>query len=970
MRNIIRLLILLLCFCNTSYSQDIRLKGTKKNKNIENQSVPKESISVINQEIYGKVLDAQTSEPLPGVKIFLKEKPEIGTLSDLEGNFYLKNLEPQNWTLVIQYVGYQTKEIAELNPKEQNIPLIIALKETGVEMQEVVIQSNVRKESEISAILLQKSNLNISDVFSGDMILKSSSDLFVNTALTRMPGISIVEDKYLVCRGMPERYNTILLNGSLMPVLHADKQTFDFNNLPSNIISQIQLIKSYTSDIPGGFGAGVIGFETSDMPEQNQILLNYQFGFNPNISFQKDYYPKMDNKNGKIGIFSEVKSFVPENFPDAYAIQNLPTHSNENAYYAKQLNSEFQAVEQSVRPNQSLAVQVQRKYELKNHQKMGFTIASNFSEIFSKENTTFKFFEDYDKDLGYNPVSDSGDLFINKNVQTFNQILNLNYSSPKFQIHWKNYFSKVQWANFSESIADYHFIDVDNNIDIWYDYKYWLKRIEKQNLLSSQILSEYQLHKNEKTQSKIALKFFFNQSQYRIPINYPFYNELGFDSTNYYLTGEYLDNFYDLIFMCNSLQNQRDRMIGSNIEWKYQRKWNIDNYFHLSMGSFFLTQNRIFESRNIGLIPSKSDSILLDLSQYPVIPYQFTFPESEIKPYHFVMYDITTNYSNYSASAFNFAPYIQTYWNFKEQYSFHAGIRYEFYKPLVINHFLNNQDTTLVQQSQNDLLFNLGAGYQLNPTMKLKATYSSTIVRPDLRELSKLEYFDYYQSIFWAGNPQIKRTQIHNFDLRYEWFRKGTNLFSVTGFYKNIQNPIEQTLRQGELVYVMVYELNNAQKAFNLGVELEARQQLAETGFLQNFKLYGNLMFQTSQVTDDRTGKTNRPIQGQSPYLINAGILFNEPKSKINIDIFYNHFGKQIVIVGTPGKFSNLYLLPRHRIDIQISRNFGKFHAKLAVQDVLNQPYIRRQFYDSGFYQDNKFTRLATIYTLALQYQF
>lgn len=254
--------------------------------------------------------------------------------------------------------------------------------------------------------------------------------------------------------------------------------------------------------------------------------------------------------------------------------------------------------------------------------------------------------------------------------------------------------------------------------------------------------------------------------------------------------------------------------------------------------------------------------------------------------------------------------------------------------------------------------------------MKLKATYSSTIVRPDLRELSKLEYFDYYQSIFWAGNPQIKRTQIHNFDLRYEWFRSGTNLFSITGFYKNIQSPIEQTLRQGELVYVMVYELNNAQEAFNLGLELEVRQQLAEAGYLQNFKLYGNLMLQTSQVTDNRTGKTNRPLQGQSPYLINAGILFNEPKSKINIDIFYNHFGKQIVIVGTPGKFSNLYLLPRHRLDLQISRSFGKFHAKFAVQDILNQPYTRRQYYDNGFYQDNKFTRLATIYTLALQYQF
>lgn len=963
------LLIFIVIFFSRVHSQDIRLKGTKKNKPQE-----KEQTSPIKEErfyeITGKVMDSKTSEPLPGVKIYLKDKTEIGTLTDLNGNFYIKNLEPQNWTLVVNYIGYQPKEITEVNPQNLKSPLIISLQEVGVEMQEVVIQSNVRKEAEVSAILLQKNNLNISDVFSGDMILKSSSDLFINTALSRMPGISIVEDKYLVCRGMPERYNSILFNGALMPVLHADKQTFSFNNLPSNIISQIQLTKSYSSDIPGGFGAGVIGFETSDMPEKNQILFNYQLGFNPNISFQKDYFPKMDNSKGKIGTFSKVNGFLPDNFPDAQTIQNLPTHSDENANYGKQLNSHFEAIQQLVRPDQSLAFQLQRKYEWNENRQFGFTWASNFSEIFSKEKTQFKFFENFDKDLGYNPVSDSGSMFINKSTQTFHQVLNLNYSSSKFQLHWKNYFSKSQWSNFSQSIADYNFVDIDNDINVWYHYKYWLNRVEKQNLYSTQLISEYQTHKTSKSQSKILAKLFFNTSQYEIPLNYPLYSEYDSSMQDFRLTGEYLESFYDLIFMCNSLQKQNDRMIGTNLEWKYQKKLKENDHFYLSLGTFVLSQNRTFQSRNLGLVPAKNDSSLLDLTQFSVIPYQFDFPYSEIKPYHFVTYDITTDYSNYSAKALNLAPYIQAHWTFKELWIFHAGVRYEIYKPLVSNHFIRGQDTVLVQESQKDLLFNLGVSYQLNETMKLKTTYSSTIVRPDLRELSRLEYFDYYQSIFWAGNPHLKRTQIHNIDLRYEWFRNGKNLFSVTGFYKNIQTPIEQTLRQGDLGYVMVYELNNAKIAYNVGIELEARQQLAETGFLQNFKFYGNLMFQTSQVNDDRTGNTQRPLQGQSPYLINAGILFTEPKSKINVDIFYNRFGKQIVIVGTPEKFTNLYLLPRNRLDIQISRSFGKFQAKLAIQDVFNQPYIRRQYYDGGFYQDNKFTRLATLYTLALQYRF
>ncbi len=960
--------VIYLFIINLIRAQDVRLKGSKPTQKSNEEKKEKANITV-SYSIYGKIIDAQTSESLPGVKILIKEKPELGTLTDLNGNFSLKDLEPQNYTLQVQYIGYQTKEIQEVNPKNLKEALVITLKETGVELQEVVIQSNVRKESEASAILLQKINMGVLDVFSGDVILRTTSDLFVNTALSRMPGISVVEDRYLIVRGMPERYNTVLLNGGLMPILHADKQTFDFNNLPSNMISQIQLVKSFSSEIPGGFGGGVIRFETPDMPEQNQTVFNYQINYNPNISLQNEYLPKMNNKSGKIGIFSSPVSFLPENFPDAQTIQNIPIHSDENAFYAKQINSDFHATPQFIRPNQSFAFQIKRRYAFSDKLSMGFSAATNFSEIFSQERTSFKFFEDFNPDLGYNPVSDTGNLTINKNNQTFNQILNLNFISKKFQVHFKNYLSQNQWNAFSDNNGDFHYIDIDNNKDVWYSYKYWLNRFEKQQIYSSQLSNEWILQQNNHSENKIQAQFFFNRSQYQIPLNYPLYSEWDENDQIYRLTPEYLENFYDLIFATNSLQKQKDKMWGINLQWNYRKQFSNWNCKFLA-GTFFMQQHRTFNSRFIGIIPARQDSIQMDLNRYPVEPYHFTFSPELIKPYHFILKDITTDSSNYSASALNIAPYFQTQFLFNNQWSFHAGLRFEFYKPSIINHALDGSDSTLNNKTQTDLLFNAGIGYQLTENMKLKLLYSSTLVRPDFRELSKMEYFDYYQSIFWAGNSQLQKTNIQHFDLRYEWFNQSNSLFSATLFYKKLKNPMEQTLRQGELVYVMVYELNNAKDAFNLGFELEARQQLAQSGYLQNLKFYGNIMLQSSQVNDDRTGRTQRPLQGQSPYLINAGILFYEPKSQINLDIFYNHFGKQIVIVGTPEKFNNLYLLPRHKIDIQLSRAIGKWNIKLAIQDILNQPYIRRQYYDIGFYQDNKYTRLATIYSLALQYKF
>lgn len=949
-------------------AQDVRKKGKRRQTPEQPVNQTNAQITPQNISISGKVIDAQTSEPLPGVKISLKEKPEIGTLSDLNGQFLLKDLSPQNYTLTLQYIGYQPKEIQDISPQNAS-NLTVTLQETGVEMQEVVIQSTVRKESEIAAILLQQLNPNIMDVYSGDLILKTSTDLFVNTALSRMPGISIVEDRYLICRGMPERYNSILFNGSLMPVLAIDKQTFDFNNLPSNILSQIQLVKSYSTDLPGGFGGGIIGFETAGMPEQNLTLFNYQFTYNPLISFKKGYLPQTTSNNGKMGLFSSVQPFLPNDFPDAYTIQNIPTHSDENASFAKQVNATFAAIPQTLRPNQSLAFQLQRKISFNEQQNFGFTLATNFSENNAIENTQFKFFEDYDPDLGFNPVSDSGDLIIYKNTQTLNQILNLNFVSKKMQIHLKNFFSFNQWSNFSNHEGDYHYIDTASSIDRWYHYMYWYSRVEKQSLLSSQLSWEWLMHQNNTSHSKLFTRIFFNQSQYSTPLNYPLYSEIDDSTQQFRMTSEYLDNFYDMIFLSNSLQKQKDLMYGSNIQWNYQRKLRNNHLFNFSAGLFILQQKRNFNSRIIGLVPSIIDSSLLDLNQFPINPYYFEFPTDEIKPYHFVLKDITTDFHNYSAVAFNAAPFILASYT-TNKWFFQAGMRYENYRLDLTNQFLDGTDTALVKENRKDFLFNANISYSLNETMKLKTTYSSTLVRPDLKERSAVEYFDYYQSIFWAGNPQLHPTKIHNIDLRYEWFRKGTNLLSFTLFYKNILTPIEQMLRQGELVYVTIFELNNAKKAYNLGFEIEARQQLAEQGYLKNFKIYTNLMVQRSQVSDDRTGTTNRPLQGQSPYLLNIGILLKEPKSNIELDLFYNHFGKQIVIVGSPGKFDNLYLLPRHRIDIQVSRTFEKFSLKFAVQDIFNQPYIRRQYYGSGFYQDNKTTRLSRLFTLALQYRF
>jgi len=196
-------------------------------------------------------------------------------------------------------------------------------------------------------------------------------------------------------------------------------------------------------------------------------------------------------------------------------------------------------------------------------------------------------------------------------------------------------------------------------------------------------------------------------------------------------------------------------------------------------------------------------------------------------------------------------------------------------------------------------------------------------------------------------------------------------MLTVTPFFKFLQDPIEQTVspNTGSVVYFNRYTLSNAGAAISYGIETEFRKRFSydPDNYLNNLSIYGNLILLNSVVTQENEQlqgiRTNRRLQGLSPLLLNPGVLFKEPKTGIGIDLFYNRFGRQIVVVGKPGEFNDLIVLPRDRMDLQISKNFkDKFLLRLIVQDIFNQPYYRVQFFENDITAKFNQARLNTRY--------
>lgn len=213
-----------------------------------------------------------------------------------------------------------------------------------------------------------------------------------------------------------------------------------------------------------------------------------------------------------------------------------------------------------------------------------------------------------------------------------------------------------------------------------------------------------------------------------------------------------------------------------------------------------------------------------------------------------------------------------------------------------------------------------------------------------------------YSTMYFSATRSLK-PDIHNFDLRWEAYPMAGELISAGVFYKQFTNPVEQYFKPGAgSGGTRNFEFNNAPSAYSTGAEIEIRKSLEpifKAGFLSRIGFSVNASYIYSRVSlgDKAVGQDKeRIMMGQSPYVVNTGIFYNQPEHKLQCNLQYNIIGKRLFAVGTQGT-PDVYELPRNVLDFTITKGIGKYlEVKAGVQDLLNQYVVLRQ--DSN--EDNK----------------
>ena len=864
-------------------------------------------------KIEGKVTDSKTGTTLSGVSVTAAGS-EKGGATDIDGRFII-TLVPGTYTIKLSSVGYQIKEVSDVAVTAGTIThLDIVLESAAKTEAEVVVRSSRRQESVAALISYQKNTNTVASVISSEAI-RRSPDRNTGEVLKRVPGTSIQEGKYLVVRGLSDRYNQAMLNGILLSSTEPDRKTFSFDLFPSAIIENIIMNKAFVPELPGEWAGGLVQVTTKEIPSSDFLNVQIGTGFNSE-TIGKEFYQYKGGKMDWLGVEDGIRK-VPAGIPTKAKLARMDqSQLNE---LGKQFRNEWQATPSDAPLNTSLQING------------GFTgtlfkkkVGGVLALVYNQSNRHLQFSnaiianDDGDYDLSYNNHRYSRDVLAGA----------LGNFSLQFNNNHRISFKNILNVNTSDFVIERTGKDFILNPGIGDNVKAQELGFRQNTFFNTQLVGEHNL---PGLQTRLKWYGGFNILDQYIPDQRRlFYTQ---DASNpaapyYALLGAGSSQKSGSIFysFLNDYIYNAGADVTKSFEWLGQKQ-------AIKAGYLFQVKDRLFDSRPF-FINTLSNNIRLMSPDKIFAPENFGTDANSIQ-----FGELSGIAFRYMANSIMNAGYLQFDNQFSEKWRMIWGVRIEDFDQLIGS--VKASDPRHVHSKVTDFLPGVNLTFKPNDKTNIRLSGSQTVVRPEFRELSPFAFYDFELNAQVVGNNQVERTKITNADLRYEIYPKGGELITVGIFYKYFDKPIEYYFnRTGPATNT--FNVNNVKQATSYGAEFEFRKKLDFIGQgLKNFTITGNLSYIKSEVKD--TVALNRPLQGQSPYLVNIGLQYDIEKIGFNSTILFNQIGRRILFVGNEA-VPDIWENPRPLFDLQLAQKIlkKKGEIKLNISDILNR---RAYFY-------------------------
>ncbi|MBN2013164.1 TonB-dependent receptor [candidate division KSB1 bacterium] len=930
-------------------------------------------------KIVGKIVDAQTGDPLIGANVYL-DGTMLGAACDIDGNFSINAIPVGTYTIIITMMGYQKTTITDVVVKPGEVTTInTTLSSEVLASEEVVVTAKAVRNTDAALLKDRQKSTAVSDAISAETISQTGAG-DAASAMKKVTGASVVGGKYIYIRGLGERYSSTMLNGAELPSADPDKKSFQLDLFPSSLLDNIVTLKTFTPDKPGTFSGGLVDVTTKDFPEKFTFTFSTSTSYNSATTFNDHFilpnkggYDWLGMDDGTRAIPSDIPS-VDGNIPrytDTQTSQN-PNRKADAIYLdhlSKSFNNIMAPIPADALMNQGFSISTGNQHNV-GTQNIGYLASLTWGQNYS-------FYENGEVGRFKAP----GML---ADLSGLDPQFNLKDTQGSYEARWGGMANLAYKNPFIGQISGSYMRTQSGESSARFLEGSW-KDIPSTATYQTRVLSYIERSLNTfQLEGKHAIKPFFNaridwKSSYSV--NKQDEPDLRFFSNHYtvkkstgVITYQSPASLYPAPI--RYFRNLEENNFNNNLDIEMPfKQWNSFNS-KLKFGGNYTKINREYSQRRFEYEEDQLSFKTYTQENGPDINGYFSQvglsdTTGSSDPIYWDFSQVITESKSpkniFTGEQTTSSAYVMIDMPLTVALRFVGGVRYE-----QTDMIGKSADESLPvgELNNSDWLPSINLVYTLRNNMNLRFAYTHTLARPTFRELAPYTNFEFVGDYSFQGNVNLQRTLIQNIDIRWEWFLNPGEIMAVSGFYKNFDNPIERFLDDSQPN--LYYSVMNVDNAKVYGIEFEIRKQLDQLHhYLRNLNVGTNFSYVHSAtdipkadydvivLSDPNTEKT-RPFQGQSPYLFNFDLSYNNFEHGLNAGLFYNIFGNRLYLV-TRGASPDVYERAFGTLDFKLSKNLFKHYTlSFAAKNLLDPDVKYSQEFNGKEYNYLKYKRGVT----------
>jgi TonB-dependent receptor len=892
--------------------------------------------------VVGVVRDQQSAISLPGVAVEVVATKDV-VYTDVDGKYVLE-LTPGEHQLKITMDGYQEKLVAVAVTSGESPTVDIALP-----MQSFSEQVNVTGtvmdavSSSAESQLIERKNASVITDNVGAQEMRRNGDSDAAAAMQRVTGLSVVDSQYVFVRGLGERYSNTTLGGAVIPTTEPDKKVVPLDLFPTALVDSVQVAKSYSPDKSAEFAGGLVQIVPLKFPNRPVFDLGYGLEFYSTATGESILESPVSGQDW--WGYDDGRRALPGSFPDNKIVRR-GIFTPDVGYSPDQITTFGRALDNLWRPSSK---------EGEPGQNWSMVFGNRFGKLGVVASARHSYKEQYvDEQRAFLRTAEAGTLepVSDYNIQTGTQraqlgvVANVAYQfTPGHRLSVENFYTH-------SGRDEGRYFEGPNYENSLYYRNYRLNYVEEglltngvsgehffQNLSNSRI--DWRITYGQATRDEPDLR----ETLYQQAVNL----QSGVGSGAVTLADESQSGFR----MFSELNDDTIDVAGN---WSiFRTSGGRPTQFKFGMN--YVDRSRDFQSRRFRYIPivvNKDATSPIDLTQAP----EQLYTSANIGTY-FRFNEETRPVDAYDGEQTTTSGYGMVDIAMTAKSRLVAGARVERFDQTVttFDPFGLFVSTVTAENKNTDVFPGVNYVYSLRPNTNLRFGYSTTVNRPEFRELAEFEFTDVVGSRAVRGNPDLDRALIQNVDARWEMFSGGRGVIAASAFYKYFDQPIERVVIAGAQP---ITTFQNAESARNFGVELEAGRQITD-----QFYVNANYTFVDSKITlapEQRTVQTSleRPLAGQSENLFNA--IADYTIGGFSTRLLYNYFGDRISDVGS-NEAPDIVEDGRSQLDLVFIQRLSRFSIRFTAENLTDSEWRFTQGTE-----DQRVFKLGRTYTLSFAF--